>query len=101
MDIQLNFQGKKAVITIEGVITTENAYLFQEKLSEVQNSEVTKLELDFSACRIISSTGIGKLLLFYKDFIAKNGEVEIVKCSPGVYELFTTIKLNQLMTISL
>lgn len=101
MDIELSFEEKKAIIKIDGVVTTENAYMFQEKLDEVLKSDAKRLEIDFSACRIISSTGIGKLLLFYKDFIAKNGEVEIVKCSPGVYDLFSTIKLNQLMTINL
>ncbi len=101
MNIELIYEEKRALMKIDGVVTTENAYLFQEKLDEVLKSDLKKLDLDFSACRIISSTGIGKLLLFYKDYISKNGEVEIIKCSPGVYDLFSTIKLNQLMTINL
>lgn len=101
MDISLEFVEKKALLKVEGIISADNAYLFQEKLNEVLKSESRFLEIDFSHCRNISSTGIGKLLLFYKEFLAKNGEIEIIKSSPSVYELFVTIKLNQLFNINL
>ncbi|HOE90507.1 MAG TPA: STAS domain-containing protein [Candidatus Cloacimonadota bacterium] len=101
MEIALDFTGKTALMKIDGVISSDNAYLFQEKLNSVLNSDVTKLDMDLSACRNMSSIGIGKLLIFYKDFIARNGEIEIIKSSTAVYELFNTIKLNQLISISL
>ncbi len=101
MEIYLEFKEAKAEMRIEGIITSDNAYLFQEKLNEVLKSEVKYLEIDLAACRNISSTGIGKLLLFYKEFLNRDGEIEITKSSPSVYELFTTIKLNQLFTINL
>jgi anti-sigma B factor antagonist len=86
---------------IEGILNSENAYLLQEKLTEVLNSEATLLELDLLDCRNISSTGIGKILLFYKDFITKGGEIEVVRSSNSVYELFSMLKLNQLFTVNL
>jgi len=101
MDINLRFQTDKAVMKIDGIVTSENAYMLQQKLNEVLDSGLKKLEVDLSACRNISSTGIGKILLFYKDYMNKNGELEIVKSSQSVYELLTTIKLNQLFTINL
>ena len=51
--------------------------------------------------RSISSTGIGKILLFYKDFITKGGEIEVVRSSNSVYELFSMLKLNQLFSVNL
>jgi anti-anti-sigma factor len=100
MEVILNYYSNKATIKVIGMITTENAYMFQEKLDEVKKSKANLLELDFSSCRIICSTGIGKLMVFYKDFTSIDGKVEIISCSTTVYELFTTIKLNQIINIS-
>ncbi|MCB5250198.1 MAG: STAS domain-containing protein [Candidatus Cloacimonadales bacterium] len=101
MDITIDIEGKTALMKVNGVISSDNAYLFQEKLNEVLDSKATKLEMDLSGCRNMSSIGIGKLLIFYKDFMNREGEVDIIKSSPAVYDLFTTIKLNQLISISL
>jgi len=101
MNIELSINGKVAKMKIEGILNSENAYLLQEKLTEVLNSEATLLELDLLDCRNISSTGIGKIVLFYKDFITKGGEIEVVRSSNSVYELFSMLKLNQLFTVNL
>ena len=101
MNIELSINGKVAKMRIEGILNSENAYLLQEKLTEVLNSDATLLELDLLDCRNISSTGIGKILLFYKDFITKGGEIEVVRSSNSVYELFSMLKLNQLFTVNL
>jgi len=101
MNIELTFDKKVAMLKLEGILTSENSYLLQDKLNEVLRSDVTLLEIDLLECRNISSTGIGKILLFYKDFIARNGEIEVVRCSPSVFELFSMLKLNQLFTVNL
>lgn len=98
MKIDLSFSGDVASMKIEGVLNSENAHLLQEKLSEVLQSDVTLLELDLFECRNISSTGIGKILLFYKDFIGKGGEIEVIR-SGNLYELFTMLNINQLFTV--
>ncbi len=99
MDITLSIDNNVAVMKIEGAVTSDNAYMFQSKLDELIASDATQLDLDLSTCRNISSSGIGKLLIFYKKFMKRNGKIEIVKSSPTVYELLTTIKLDQLFTI--
>ncbi|MCD4828739.1 MAG: STAS domain-containing protein [Candidatus Cloacimonetes bacterium] len=101
MEIMLSFDVQKALMKIEGTVTSDNAYTFKDKLSEVLESEAVLLELDLSSCHNISSSGIGKLLIFYKEFMSRDGRIEITKSSPIVYELLTTIKLDQLFTINL
>lgn len=90
-----------ASIKVDGILNSDNADLLQEKLNEVLASGAEILELDFFDCRGISSTGIGKILLFYKDFIGRGGEVEVSRCSNTVYELFSMLKINQLFTVNL
>lgn len=101
MEAKITFSSDKALIKIEGAITSDNAYIFGDKLSQVLESDVDLLELDFSACRNISSSGIGKLLNFYRKFIDREGRIEVIKSSKSVYEIFTIIKLNQLFTVNL
>ena len=101
MEITLSFVDQKALMKIEGTVTSDNAYVFKDKLSEVLDTDAVLLELDLSTCRNISSSGIGKLLIFYKEFMSRDGRIEITKSSPIVYELLTTIKLDQLFTINL
>jgi anti-anti-sigma regulatory factor len=101
MNIELHFENNVATMKIEGILTSDNSYLLQDRLNEVLRSDVRLLEMDLMECRNISSTGIGKILLFYKDFIAKAGEIEVIRCSHSVYELFSMLKLNQLFTVNL
>jgi len=101
MEIDLKTKNNVATMRIEGILNSENAHVLQEKLEEVLASDATLLELDLFDCRNISSTGIGKILLFYKDFIGKGGEIEVIRSSNSVYELFAMLKLNQLFTVNL
>ncbi|MDY0152291.1 MAG: STAS domain-containing protein [Candidatus Cloacimonas sp.] len=101
MSIDLTINGSISSMKIDGILNSENAHLLQEKLAEVLASKCTLLELDLLDCRNISSTGIGKILLFYKDFISTGGEIEVIRSSSSVYELFSMLKLNQLFTVNL
>lgn len=101
MELTLEFVDKKALMKIEGAVSSDNVFALQDKLNEVLKSPATLLEMDLSACRNMCSSAIGKILYFYKDFQEREGVLEIVKSSPSIYELFTTIKLNQLFSINL
>ena len=101
VNITITNKDEKATMKIEGVITTENAYLFQEKLDEIAKTDTKTIYLDFSACRMVCSTAIGKLMMFYKEYAHDEKHIEIIKCTPTIYQLFQTIKLNMIMKISL
>lgn len=101
MTIDLKINEAIATMKIDGILNSENAHLLQEKLNEVLATDAKLLELDFFDCRNISSTGIGKILLFYKDFIGRGGEIEVIRSSSTVYELFSMLKINQLFTVNL
>ena len=101
MTVDMKIDGAIATIKVDGILNSDNADILQEKLNAVLASEAKILELDFFDCRSISSTGIGKILLFYKDFIGRGGEIEVVRSSNTVYELFSMLKINQLFTVNL
>ena len=110
MEILLTHNDEIALLKVIGAITADNVNIFQEKLDEILQGDSKKLEIDFSECNTINSIGIGKILTFYKDFTERKGsethasslrEVEIIKCSTTIFDLFMTIKLNQLISISM
>jgi len=101
MDISLKFYDNKALMKIFGTVSSEEVWSLKEKLEEVLKAGVTNLDMDLSTCKSMCSSGIGKILHFYRDFQEKGGHFEIVKSSPSIYDLFTTIKLNQLFPISI
>ncbi len=101
MSIELDFKDNAAILKIDGFLNSDNVEVMQQKLNEVLQSDVKQLDLDLFECKNISSTGVGKLLMFYKDFIGKGGEIEVVRCSNTVYDLFSMLKLNQLFTVNL
>jgi len=101
MDIDLKVSENRALLSVRGSLNSDNAPQLQEKLNEVLKSDIKYLDIDFFECDNISSTAIGKLLLFYKDFISKGGEMEVIRCSTPIYELFNMLKLNQLFTVNL
>ena len=101
MNVTLSFEEQKAIIKVSGMITTDYSHLLAEKLDEVQSSNVNQLDLDFSTCRIICSTGIGKIVAFANQFNEKKGKIIVTDCSPSILDLFTTIKLDQILTINL
>lgn len=101
MSIDLSYSGDRALMTVEGFLNSENAENFQKRLNEVLDSQARYLDIDLFECKNISSIGIGKLLLFYKDFVGKGGELEVIRSSETIFELFNTLKLNQLFIVNL
>jgi anti-anti-sigma factor len=101
MDITIDYEDNKAIVKVEGAITSDTANMFHKKLNEAQKDGVERIEIDLTECKIICSTGIGKLLICYKEMNAKGGEVEITKCSIPVYDLFQTIKLDQIIPVNI
>ncbi|MCL2064888.1 MAG: STAS domain-containing protein [Candidatus Cloacimonetes bacterium] len=110
MGFFLTFDNELALLKIVGDITKDNIIQFQIKLSEVlalkydtstsDKELIKRFEIDFSQCKLINSQCVNSLLKFYQDFTKNKNEVEIIKCSEQIYELFMTLKLNQLISIN-
>ena len=99
MNVILTYSKKNASLVVEGGVVADNVSLLQEKLEEILQSDAKKLAIDMSACAMISSIGIGKMVSFYNDFIQKKGQIEMITCSKEIYNLFSVIKLNQLIRL--
>ncbi len=58
-----------------------------------------EVRIDFTEVTFIGSSGIGKLLLFYKNIAVHGGRLEVYGLSAAIHELFLELKLDTIFTI--
>ncbi len=89
----------KMTVTIAGRVDNEGALPFQEALDKTFEVNPRSVVLDLTGVAFINSTGIGKLLLFYKRIKNRSGEITITGINDDVYTLFKAIRLDKLIPI--
>lgn len=99
LNIQTEEKEGTIQILIEGRIDNEGTQKFQENLDDVLNKSGQKISLDLSKLEFINSSGIGKLLIFYKKARHSGIETEINGISEELFSLFRAIRLDKLITI--
>ena len=88
-----------ALIHLDGRIDNEGTVIFQEALDKLFEMNTSKVVFNFSSLDFINSSGIGKLLLFYKKFKNKEGDMLISGIKDDVFTLFKAIRLDKLIAI--
>ena len=58
-----------------------------------------EVRVDFSEVEFIGSSGIGKLLLFYKNLAVQGGRLVVTGCSPQIHDLFLELKLDTIFSV--
>ena len=99
MDINVNVEGTTAQIKVSGIIDNDNAEELKQQLSSVQEKSIKDATLDLSLVPSITSSGIGKLLVFYKALDSKGGKITIDGIHSNLLKLFKSIKLDKLFDI--
>ncbi len=92
-------QGPMVSVRLSGRIDNESGPVFQEALDKAFASNPSRISLDFGKVTFINSSGIGKLLLFYKQVHNRNGEIHIAGINDEVFTLFKAIRLDKLIPI--
>ena len=85
LNIQTEEKNGTIQISIEGRIDNEGTQKFQESLDSVLNKNGQKITLDLSKLEFINSSGIGKLLIFYKKARHSGTETEIEGISEELF----------------
>ncbi len=100
MEITASRQGEQARFEITGRIDENGAEAIKQRFREINSDDLKEVVFDFRHVSHIGSAGIGKMLLFYKDLALKDGRLRIENASQTVYELFTVLKLDTIITIT-
>ncbi|MBA3015866.1 MAG: STAS domain-containing protein [Proteobacteria bacterium] len=100
MNIAIQNEAGKIVINVEGAIDEKGAEELKSTFGQLQTAPTPFVVLNLSRVDHIGSSGIGKILLFYKNLAIKNSRLEVTGLSPMLFELFRELKLDSLFSLA-
>jgi anti-sigma B factor antagonist len=101
MDIELNRKGDALTIVIDGNIDTDGGHKLAVSLQEAMEMDGLKsIVFDLSTVRTITSSGIGKIMNFFKFIDGKKGTMSIKGISDPLYKQFMEIHLDRIFPVS-
>jgi anti-sigma B factor antagonist len=99
MNIKLTQEGSKTIMFLSGSIDIPGAENLKKSLTQILESDAKEVVFDFKEVNFIGSSGIGKLLIFYKNFTSKGGKLNIENLNKEIKALFRAIKLDKLFNL--
>lgn len=100
MDISVAQTGESLRITLNGQIDEHGADELKNHLTELDPTSLKDVTFDFGGVNRIGSSGIGRLLLFYKNLSVGGGSMRVENLSPTLFELFQSLKLDTLFPVT-
>jgi anti-anti-sigma factor len=101
MEIELRKDGDTVAIVIDGNIDTDGGERLSKALHSVMGmADVKNVAFNMCAVRTITSSGIGKLMNFFKYIDDKKGSMCIKGVSDTLYAQFMEIHLDRIFSIS-
>lgn len=99
MDIKVNYSEKSATIQVNGKLDATNSHKLKEVFNKIDHPQHPEVILDFTDLEMIDSSGIGKILVFYKKVKENNGNLIIRNPNSYICEIFDLIQLNKIIEI--
>lgn len=100
MAITIVNEAGRIIINVDGEIDEKGAEELKNNFNQLHAAPPPFVVLNMSGVSKIGSSGIGKILLFYKNLAIKNSRLEVIGLSPMLYELFRELKLDSLFSIA-
>ena len=86
--------GSSVGFEISGIVDKQGAELLEKRFGELNVSDLKDLVIDFEKVNYVSSSGIRKLLFFYKQMATNGGKLHIINDTGSFQELLTITKMN-------
>lgn len=99
MEFKVVENGTAIHVSIIGAVDNENAEDLKQEFQQLLKKEFDEAVFDLTYVPFITSSGIGKFLIFYKNIVAKGKKMRIDGINDNLLELFKSIKLDQLFPI--
>jgi len=99
MDIQVDSNGKRRIVHIEGKVTFESCPLLQSRLDAIMDEGANEVVIDFKNVPFIDSSGIGEILRLFKHMREVGGEVVLINPNQKLTDLFVMYRFDQFMKI--
>jgi len=99
LNYRIDSKNNEFSLVFSGRIDNDGITVFQKSLDEALGMSEERAVIDLSELEFINSSGIGKLLIFYKKFKNTGREVIIDGINEDVFTLFKAIRLDKLIEI--
>lgn len=99
MEFKKKQMGDLIKVEILGGIDNESSEELKGHFNEILDSDFQEIEMDLYNVPFITSSGIGKFLLFYKNIVSKGKKMKISRINDELFDLFKSIKLDKLIPI--
>jgi anti-anti-sigma factor len=99
MELNFNRNNGQVTITIIGAVDNDSAEELKVQFQDLLKHPFEEAVFDLSFVPFITSSGIGKFLIFYKNLSSNGRKMRVKGINDNLFELFKSIKLDQLFPI--
>jgi len=89
------------IVKVAGAVDTEATEELRTELGKALKLKPSKVIMDLSLVPTMGSSGIGKILIFFKSLDSNNASFEIKGIHENIYHIFKAVKLDKLFPISM
>ena len=99
MNVTINHDGGKTLVTLEGRLDTTNADQFQKDIAELMEGASPDIEIDCQGMEYTSSQGLRMFLMLQKSVTARSGKLVMKDMKPQVKEVFDITGFSNIIKI--
>lgn len=99
MEIIINKELEKTLVTLKGRIDTTNADQFQQDITPLMEGDKPNIDIDCTDLEYTSSQGLRVFLMLQKSVNAKGGQLVLRHMNPMVKEVFDITGFSNIITI--
>ncbi|UCB44956.1 MAG: STAS domain-containing protein [Spirochaetota bacterium] len=99
MNIKVSESDGKLTVKVKGDIYIDQANELLVTFNDIIKKNPKEVILDLKELQSITSSGIGKIVLLYKELQKKNGTVKIIGVNSTIMQIFKIVKLDRLVKI--
>lgn len=99
MDITIQTQEGKTLVTLNGRIDTTNADRFQQDITPLMQGDKPDIEMDCSGMEYTSSQGLRMFLMLQKSVMARGGRLVLRNMRSQVREVFDITGFSNIIKI--
>ncbi len=101
MDVATKVNGDTLIVKVSGAVDTGAAEILRSELNKIAGQRPKKVVMDLSMVPTMGSSGIGKILMFFKSLDSAKAGFEIKGIHENLYNIFKAVKLDKLFPISM
>ena len=99
MEVTINKQDNKTLVSLNGRIDTSNVEKFQHDIEPLMQGDNPDIVLDCSNLTYTSSQGLRIFLMLQKSVLARSGKMVMTNMRPQVKEVFDITGFSNIITI--